>query len=77
MDVFMPGTGLLSLEDPTTPIQAACVEDFLSWARGQKVKLPEDILLGNVVVLVAAGFTTTSSLLYWALYSLVKHEGNE
>ncbi|EFY93813.1 hypothetical protein MAC_00304 [Metarhizium acridum CQMa 102] len=63
MDVFMPGTGLLSLEDPTTPIQAACVEDFLSWARGQKVKLPEDILLGNVVVLVAAGFTTTSSLL--------------
>lgn len=73
-----PGGGSLSVEDPKAPLQAGCVADFLSRAEDSSgQKLPRDILLGNVVVLLGAGFTTTSSLLSWAIYSLVKYEGNQ
>ena len=73
-----PGGGPLSVDDSTAPLRARCVADFLCRARdGKGSGLPRDILLGNVVVLLGAGFTTTSSLLSWALYSLVKYEGSQ
>jgi cytochrome P450 len=39
--------------------------------------LPYDLVLGNVVVSAGAGFTTSSSLLTWALYALVRYPGNQ
>ncbi|CAG9989127.1 unnamed protein product [Clonostachys byssicola] len=72
------GAEPLPLNDPMSPIKAACVADFLARARDTDGQgLPRDILLGNTVVLLGAGFTTTSSLLSWAIYSLVKYPGNQ
>lgn len=73
-----PGGETLSVHDPAAPLEASCVSDFLSRAQDSKGNsLPEDILLGNVVVLLGAGFTTTSSLLSWAIYSMVVYEGSQ
>lgn len=72
------GGSPLRVDDPMAPLKAACAADFLSRARDANGDaLPRDILLGNVVVLLGAGFTTTSSLLSWAIYSLVKYPGNQ
>ncbi|KAK1977272.1 putative cytochrome P450 monooxygenase [Colletotrichum cereale] len=68
---------LLPLSDPTSALRASSVAEFLSRARdGGGQGLPRDILIPNVVVLLGAGFTTSASLLSWALYSLVTYPGN-
>jgi cytochrome P450 len=66
----------LLLSDPTALKSASCIADFLYRARDDKGEgLPYDLVLGNVVVTAGAGFTTSSSLLSWALYALVKYPG--
>ncbi|KAF4545820.1 Cytochrome p450 [Lasiodiplodia theobromae] len=73
-----PGAGTLPLRDPLSQQRAACVADFLARARDEKGEaLPRDVLLGNVTVLLGAGFVTSASLLSWALYSLVAYPGNQ
>ncbi|GKT47553.1 cytochrome P450 [Colletotrichum spaethianum] len=68
----------LPLSDPTSSLRASSVADFLSRARDNNgERLPQDILIPNVVVLLGAGFTTSASLLSWALYSLVMYPGNQ
>lgn len=68
----------LSLSDPQAMQSATCVADFLCRARDKDGKgLPYNLVLGNVVVSCGAGFTTSSSLLSWALYSLVRYPGNQ
>ncbi|KAL2069225.1 hypothetical protein VTL71DRAFT_15563 [Oculimacula yallundae] len=68
----------LSLSDPTAMKSATCVADFLYRARDNDGNgLPYDLVLGNVVVSCGAGFTTSSSLLSWALYALVRYPGNQ
>lgn len=68
----------LSLSDPKAMQSATCVADFLYRARDKDGKgLPYDLVLGNVVVSCGAGFTTSSSLLSWALYALVRYPGNQ
>ncbi|PGH17654.1 hypothetical protein AJ79_01016 [Helicocarpus griseus UAMH5409] len=68
----------LPLQDPAASLRASCVADFLSRARDEKGEgLPREILLGNVVVLLGAGFVTSASLLSWSIYSLVKYPGNQ
>ncbi|KAL6154690.1 hypothetical protein ACJQWK_01278 [Exserohilum turcicum] len=72
------GGGPLAVTDPAASLRAACVADFLCRARDERGEgLPRDVLLGNVVVLLGAGFTTSASLLSWALYSLVTYPGNQ
>ncbi|PKX97844.1 cytochrome P450 [Aspergillus novofumigatus IBT 16806] len=68
----------LSLSEPTAIQSATCVADFLYRARDKQGKgLPYELVLGNVVVSCGAGFTTSSSLLSWALYSVVRYPGNQ
>jgi cytochrome P450 len=58
--------------------KSACVLDCLLRAvdeRGEKMPLPS--VLGNVVIVTSAGFTTTSSLLSWLIYSLVTYTGTQ
>ncbi|KAE9569495.1 Cytochrome P450 4F4 [Colletotrichum fructicola] len=59
-------------------LNATCVADYLRRATDDNgEKLPEDIMLSNCVILVGAGFVTTSSLLAWLIYALVKYPGNQ
>lgn len=68
----------LSLSDPTALQNASCVADFLYRARDKDGEgLPYNLVLGNVVVTAGAGFTTSSSLLSWAIYALVRYPGNQ
>ena len=68
----------LSLSDPTALQSASCVADFLYRARDKAGHgVPDALVLGNVVVSAGAGFTTSSSLLSWALYALVRYPGNQ
>ncbi|KAM3417222.1 hypothetical protein BST61_g5481 [Cercospora zeina] len=68
----------LALKDPESAQKANCVADFLYHTRDEKGEgLAYDLLLGNVVVVLGAGFTTSSSLLSWAIYSLVRYAGNQ
>ncbi|PSN59362.1 putative cytochrome P450 monooxygenase [Corynespora cassiicola Philippines] len=74
----IPGGDTLELHDKMSPVHASCIADYLCRVRDRDGNgLPRDVLLGNVVVLLGAGFTTSASLLSWTLYSLVKYPGNE
>ncbi|KAL2192303.1 cytochrome P450, partial [Corynascus similis CBS 632.67] len=73
-----PGKGTLSLSNPAASLDASCVADYLCRARDEKGQgLPKEVLQGNTVALLGAGFTTSASLLSWALYALVKYPGNQ
>ncbi|OJD32060.1 cytochrome p450 [Diplodia corticola] len=73
-----PGADTLPLRDPLSQQRAACVADFLARARDDAgAALPRDVLLGNVTVLLGAGFVTSASLLSWSLYALVTYPGNQ
>ncbi|KIW95437.1 uncharacterized protein Z519_04021 [Cladophialophora bantiana CBS 173.52] len=59
-------------------LKATCVVDYIKRATDEAgSKLPEDLFLGNIVIMTAAGFTTTSSLLSWMIYSAVTYEGQQ
>lgn len=79
MDVSVDKDGpALSLSDPTALQSASCVADFLYRAQDEDGnRLPPELVLGNVVVTAGAGFTTSSSLLSWALFALVRYPGNQ
>ncbi|KAM3563901.1 hypothetical protein MY1884_001022 [Beauveria asiatica] len=72
------GGAALPLSDPAASLQASCMADFLSHARDDKGEgLTRDLLISNVVILLGAGFTTSSSLLSWCIYSLVQYPGSQ
>ncbi|PGH18236.1 hypothetical protein AJ79_00575 [Helicocarpus griseus UAMH5409] len=57
-------------------LQASCVVDYLLRATDdQGAKLPPSLILANMLIVTGAGFTTTSALLSWCLYSLVTYPG--
>lgn len=69
-----PGASDLPLHDAA--LEASCVADYLMRAvDGNGDKLPVDLAYSNMVVVTAAGFTTTSTLLSWCLYSLCTYKG--
>lgn len=69
-----PGTDDLPLHDAA--LEASCVVDYLKRAADNNGnKMPHDLIYSNMIVVTAAGFTTTSTLLSWCLYSLVTYEG--
>ena len=64
----------LPLSDPLALQSANCVADFLYRARDDKgEKLPFNLVIGNIVATTGAGFTTSASMLSWALCALVRH----
>ncbi|KAJ5885354.1 Cytochrome P450 [Penicillium taxi] len=72
-------TSLGGIED--LPLQDAALKasnmiDYIIRATDKKgEKLPKTSLMEALVVATGAGFTTTSSLLSWLLYSVVSYEG--
>ncbi|KAJ5667896.1 Cytochrome monooxygenase alnD [Penicillium maclennaniae] len=64
----------LPLQDAA--LQASNMIDYAIRATDNKgEKLPKESLMSALVVATGAGFTTTSSLLSWLLYSLVTYDG--
>ncbi|KAJ5119525.1 Cytochrome monooxygenase alnD [Penicillium atrosanguineum] len=64
----------LPLQDAA--LQASNMIDYAIRATDNKgEKLPKESLMSALVVATGAGFTTTSSLLSWLLYSMVTYEG--
>ncbi|WYZ42279.1 hypothetical protein EsH8_V_001174 [Colletotrichum jinshuiense] len=69
-------SGDLPMKDAA--LRATCVADYLRRATNENGdKLPEDLMLSNCVIMIGAGFVTTSSLLAWLIYALVKYPGNQ
>lgn len=57
-------------------LSATCVVDYLLHAVDDNGEhFPEGLILANMVVITAAGFTTTSVLLSWLIYCMVTYEG--
>ncbi|KAI9832012.1 MAG: hypothetical protein M1819_004556 [Sarea resinae] len=72
----VPGASDLPLHEAA--LQARNVVDYMNRAVDEKgEKLPSSLAIPNMVVMTAAGFTTTSSLLSWLLYSLVTYPGEQ
>jgi len=69
--------------DEDLPLQSAalgasCVVDYLKRATDDHgKKLPRELVIPNMLPIAGAGFTTTSSLLSWLIYSLCVYEGNQ
>ncbi|KFZ25394.1 hypothetical protein V502_00130 [Pseudogymnoascus sp. VKM F-4520 (FW-2644)] len=64
----------LTLNDAA--LQASCVVDYLLRATDESgKKLPTSLIVANMMIVTGAGFTTTSALLSWLLYSLVTYAG--
>ncbi|KAF6804431.1 cytochrome P450 82A2 [Colletotrichum musicola] len=69
-------SGDLPMKDAA--LHATCVADYLRRATDENGdKLPEDLMLSNCVIMIGAGFVTTSSLLAWLIYALTKYPGNQ
>ncbi|KAH7239981.1 cytochrome P450 [Fusarium redolens] len=70
--------GQEDLELQDAALKAENVVDYFLRAKDNKgSKLPPSQFAPTLLVATAAGFTTTSSLLSWLIYSLVKYPGNQ
>ncbi|KAF5985638.1 cytochrome P450 monooxygenase oxidoreductase [Fusarium coicis] len=70
--------GQEDLELQDAALKAENVVDYFLRAKDSKgSKLPPSQFAPTLLVAAAAGFTTTSSLLSWLIYSLVKYPGNQ
>ncbi|KID75473.1 Cytochrome P450 monooxygenase alnD [Metarhizium brunneum] len=59
-------------------LDSTCIADYLKRAVDDEGnKLPPEYRLTNIVVLIGAGFVTSSSLLSWIIYALAKYPGNQ
>jgi len=68
----------LPLNDPNSLTSANNMADFLYRAADKSGdRLPYDLVLGNLVVTVGAGFATASAVLAWAIYALTHYPGNQ
>ena len=60
------------LELSSAALGASCVVDYLKRATDDKGnKLPRELVIPNMLPIAGAGFTTTSALLSWLIYSYV------
>lgn len=60
-----------------TTINASCVVDHVLKTvdrDGSGEKLPECLILANMLIVIGASFRTTSALLSWLIYCLVKYK---
>jgi len=68
----------LALNDPNALKSAKTITDFLYRAADKSGnRLPYEMVLGNLVVTVGAGFATASAVLAWAIYALTRYPGNQ
>lgn len=68
--------GVEDLELQDAALKASCIADYAVRAvDAQGEKLPKRYMSHSIMVVTAAGFTTTSSLLSWLLYGLTTYEG--
>lgn len=56
-------------------LSASCVVDYLLHALDEKgERLPNGLILANMLIVTGAGFTTTSALMSWLVYCLATYE---
>ncbi|KAK3711656.1 hypothetical protein LTR37_009432 [Vermiconidia calcicola] len=78
IDESPPGDSENDLPLQTAALGASCVVDYLKRATDDHGnKLPRDLVIPNMLPISGAGFTTTSSLMSWLIYSLCVYEGNQ
>lgn len=68
----------MSQLDPSyEPRLITCIDYLVRATDSAGEQLPKDNLVSATIVATGAGFTTTSSLLSWCIYSLVTYEGSQ
>lgn len=68
----------LPLKDPNVLKRAKCMADFLYRAADKSGELlAYDLVLGNLVVTIGAGFATASAVFAWATYTLTHYPGHQ
>ncbi|CRG86669.1 Cytochrome P450 3A25 [Talaromyces islandicus] len=69
-----PLPGAPDLPIPKAAVQSTCITDYLKRAVDEKnEKLPHEYLIPNIAVVLAAGISTTSSMLSYILYLLARY----
>ncbi|KAL1873680.1 hypothetical protein Plec18167_006197 [Paecilomyces lecythidis] len=77
-DVANREGGISQMPMNDAALNASCVVEYLLKAvdeHGQKI--PQGLILANMIIVTGAGFTTTSALLSWLIYCLVTYEGTQ
>lgn len=77
-DVANREKGIPEMPMNEAALEASCVVEYLLKAvdeQGQKI--PQGLILANMIIVTGAGFTTTSALLSWLIYCLVTYEGTQ
>ncbi|KAF2205770.1 cytochrome P450 [Delitschia confertaspora ATCC 74209] len=75
-EVKSSGKGNMPLNEAA--LEASCVVDYLlNGVDENGEKLPEGLILANMLVVSGAGFTTTSALMSWLIYCLVTYPGTQ
>ncbi|ATY65882.1 Cytochrome P450 [Cordyceps militaris] len=78
IDNAEPGSDGKDAPIQTAALNSTCIADYLKRAVDENgEKLPPEYRLTNIVVLIGAGFVTSSSLLSWMVYALTKYPGNQ
>lgn len=71
-----PKAGIENLPLNEAAVKAACVADYLVNAVDEKGEhFPKGLVLGNMLIVTGAGYTTTSALMSWLIYSIVTYPG--
>lgn len=71
-----PTAGISDMSLQDAAVRATCVVDYLKNAVDEKgERFPESLILSNMLIVTGAGYTTTSALLSWLIYSVVTYPG--
>ncbi|PKS06184.1 hypothetical protein jhhlp_007501 [Lomentospora prolificans] len=73
-----PKAGIENMNMQEAAIKAACVVDFLLNAVDENGNhFPKGLILANMLIVTGAGYTTTSALMSWIIYSIVTYPGEQ
>lgn len=73
-DAAQAGIEDLPMNEAAT--KAACVADYLKNAVDEKgERFPPNLILANMLIVTGAGYTTTSALMSWLVYSIMTYPG--
>lgn len=71
-----PSSSIENLQLNEAAIRASCVADYLVNAVDEKCEhFPKPLVLSNMLIVMGAGYTTTSALMSWLLYCIVTYPG--
>jgi cytochrome P450 len=77
-DIEKSDDGIPKMPLSEAALKASSLVEYLLKGIDEKGEtFPRSLVLSNIVLVTAAGFTTTASLLSWLLYSLMTYPGNQ